>query len=99
MTPWTISPAGAPVHEILQAGILEWVAIPFPRDLPDPGIESMSVLQEDSLPKSEQECRDLPEVRQQRWEFGKDEASRICGEKKKKMLHRTKACAEVSTGA
>ena len=92
-----MSPAGAPVREILQAGMLEWVAIPFSRDLPEPGIESMSVLQEDSLPRSEQECRGLPEVRQQRWEFGKDEASRICGEKKK-MLHRTKACAEVSTG-
>ena len=37
-------------------------------------------------------------MRQQRWEFGKDEASRICGENKKKTLHGTKACAEVSTG-
>ena len=49
MTPWTVSRAGSPVHEILQAGILEWVAILFSRDLPDPGIESMSALQEDSL--------------------------------------------------
>ena len=30
---------GSSVHGILQASILEWVAIPFPRDLPDPGIE------------------------------------------------------------
>jgi len=52
MTLWTVSPAGSPVHEILQAGILEWVAIPFSRDLPDPGIESMSALQEDSLVSS-----------------------------------------------
>ena len=27
------------VHGILQARILEWVAFPSPRDLPDPGIE------------------------------------------------------------
>ena len=26
------------VHGILRAGILEWVAFPFPRDLPNPGI-------------------------------------------------------------
>ena len=29
---------GAPVHRILQARILEWVAIPFSRDLPHRGI-------------------------------------------------------------
>ena len=29
----------ATVHGILQARILEWVAIPFSRDLPNPGIE------------------------------------------------------------
>ena len=39
----------APV--ILQARILEWVAIPFSSNLPDPGIEPGSpVLQADSLP-------------------------------------------------
>ena len=32
------SPPGSSVHGILQARILEWVAIPFSRDLPDPGI-------------------------------------------------------------
>ena len=35
------SPPGYPVHVFLQAGILEWVAISFSRDLPDPGIEPM----------------------------------------------------------
>ena len=36
---------------ILQARILEWVAMPFPRDLPKPGIEPRSpALQVDSLP-------------------------------------------------
>ena len=30
---------GSSSHGILQARILEWVAIPFSRDLPDPGIE------------------------------------------------------------
>ena len=30
---------GSSIHGILQAQILEWVAIPFSRDLPDLGIE------------------------------------------------------------
>ena len=33
---------GSSVHEIFQAKILEWVAISFSGDLPDPGIEFMS---------------------------------------------------------
>ena len=36
------SPSGSSVHEILQAKILEWVSIPFSRDLADPGIEPTS---------------------------------------------------------
>ena len=31
-----------PVYGVLQARILEWVAIPSPGDLPDPGIEPRS---------------------------------------------------------
>ena len=51
MTPWTVAYPGSSVHGILQAGILEWVAIPFSGDLPDPGIEHKSpALQADSLP-------------------------------------------------
>ena len=43
------SPPGSSVHGILQARILEWVAFPFSRDLPDPGIEPRSpTLQADS---------------------------------------------------
>ena len=39
------------VCRILQAGILEWVALPSPGDLPNPGIEPLSpALQVDSLP-------------------------------------------------
>ena len=39
------------VHGILQARILEWVAVPFSRDLPNPGIRPRSSsLQVDSLP-------------------------------------------------
>ena len=30
-TPWTVDHQGSPVHEILQAGILEWVATLFSR--------------------------------------------------------------------
>ena len=45
------SPPGSSVHGILQARILEWVAILSPRDLPDPGIKPRSpALQADSLP-------------------------------------------------
>ena len=33
---------GSSVHGILQARILEWVAMPFSRDLPDPGVEPTS---------------------------------------------------------
>ena len=43
-------PPDSSVHGILQARILEWVAIPLSRDLPDPGIESGSpTLRTDSL--------------------------------------------------
>ena len=31
------------VHGILQARVLEWVAFPFSRDLPNPGIEPRSL--------------------------------------------------------
>ena len=40
--PWKGDLPGSSVHGILQAGILEWVAIAFSRDLPDPGIEPRS---------------------------------------------------------
>ena len=33
---------GSSVHGILQTRILEWVTIPFPVDLPNPGIEPRS---------------------------------------------------------
>ena len=42
---------GSSVYGILQARILEWVAISFSRDLSDPGIKLGSLaLQADSLP-------------------------------------------------
>ena len=37
--PMDCSPPGSSVHGTLQARILEWVAIPFSRGFPDPGIE------------------------------------------------------------
>ena len=44
------SPPGYSVHGILQARILEWIAIPSPGDLSDLGINPGSlVLQADSL--------------------------------------------------
>ena len=42
--PMDCSPPGSFVHGILQAGILEWVAIPPSGDLPDPGIEPVSLM-------------------------------------------------------
>ena len=42
---------GSSVHGVLQARILEWVAMSPPGDLHDPGIKPRSsTLQEDSLP-------------------------------------------------
>ena len=49
------SPPGSSVHGILQARILEWVAISSPGDLPDLGIEpGSSGLQVDPLSLSYQ---------------------------------------------
>ena len=46
------SPPSFPVHGILQARVLEWVAVSFSSDLPDPGIEpASSALLVDSFPK------------------------------------------------
>ena len=48
--PMDCSPPGSIVHGILQARILEWVAIPSPGDLPYPRIEHGSpALQTDSV--------------------------------------------------
>ena len=48
--PMDCSPPGSFVHGSFQTRILEWVAIPFPGDLPDPGIEPRSpALQADSF--------------------------------------------------
>ena len=45
------NPMDYTVHGVLQARILEWVAIPFSRDLPNPRIEPRSpTLRVDSLP-------------------------------------------------
>ena len=59
--PKDCSPPGSSVHGILQARILEWVAMPSSRriflllDLPDPGIYPVSpALQVDCLPLSRQ---------------------------------------------
>ena len=49
--PINCSLPGSSVHGILQARLLEWVAIPFSRSLPNPGIEPGSpALKADSLP-------------------------------------------------
>ena len=49
--PMECSMLSSSVRGILQGRILEWVAIPFSRDRPDPGIKPGSLaLQVDSLP-------------------------------------------------
>ena len=40
--PMDCSSPGSSVHGILQARLPEWVAMPPPGDLPDPGIEPVS---------------------------------------------------------
>ena len=52
--PMDCSLPGSSIHEIFPARILEWIAVHPPGDLPDPGIEPVSlapppVLQADSL--------------------------------------------------
>ena len=45
-----LGPPGSSIYGILQARILEWIANPFPGDLPNLGIESRSpALQVDPL--------------------------------------------------
>ena len=49
--PMDCSLSGSSVHGIFQTRVLEWGAISFFRDIPDPGIEPRSpALQADSLP-------------------------------------------------
>ena len=52
--PWTVAPRGSSVHGILQARILEWVAIPFSRESPtqasNPYLLCLLHWQADSLP-------------------------------------------------
>ena len=49
------SPPSSSVHGVLQARILEWIAFPFSRDLPNPEIDPRSpALRVDSLPAEPQ---------------------------------------------
>ena len=51
VTQWTVALQAPLSMGILQARILEWVAMPSSRDLPDPGVELTSpALQADYLP-------------------------------------------------
>ena len=52
-SPMNCSPLGSSVHGILQARILEWVVVPPPGDLLNPGVTPTSpALQADFLPLS-----------------------------------------------
>ena len=49
-TPWTVAPQAPLSMELSRQEILNWVDIPFSRDLPNPGIKpGSSALQADSL--------------------------------------------------
>ena len=49
--PMDCSLPGSSIHGIFQARVLEWIAIPSPGDLPNPGIKPGSpALQADALP-------------------------------------------------
>ena len=56
------SPPSSSIYGVLQAKILEWLAIPFTRGLPDPGIEPESpALQANSSPfESNREFKGFP---------------------------------------
>ena len=43
VTPWAVALRGSSVHGILQARILEWVAVPSPRDLLNPGTARLKI--------------------------------------------------------
>ena len=79
----SLGPGGPPassVHEISQVKILEWVAIPFPRDLPDPGIKPGSpALWADSLPNEPPGKPQLYHVNGQIIRFVKVPAERLQG--------------------
>ena len=64
--PMNYSLPGSSVPGILQAGILEWVLVPSPWNLPDPGIEPGSpTLQADSLlsePPGKPQCTQIHTV-------------------------------------
>ena len=62
MTPWTVAHQAPLSMGILQARILEWLAMPSPGDLPNPGIEPSSpALRADSL-LTEQPGKPLPPI-------------------------------------
>ena len=70
--PTLCDPMDYTVHGILQARILEWVAFPFSRDLPNPQIKPRSpTLQADSLP-SEPPGKPLPTSAPLKNEFVED---------------------------
>lgn len=54
-SPKACSPPGSSAHRVFQVGMLQWVAIYFSRDLPDPAIKPASpAAQAGSLPLREQ---------------------------------------------
>ena len=47
----SLHPVGYTVHGILQARILEWIAVPFSRDLPNPIVALFTIAKTWKQPK------------------------------------------------
>ena len=66
VTPWTVAHQAPLSMGILQARILEWVVMPFSRDLPNPGIASTSLMSPalagGSLPRGTWETPTLAQI-------------------------------------
>ena len=76
---------------IFQARMLKWVALPFPRDLPYPGMEPESpVLQADSLP-SEPPGTPLRQTKDRPKQRGESKMKHLCTETRQGQREEDKA--------
>ena len=79
--PMDYSPSVSSVYGLFQTRILEWVAIPISRDLPDTGVKPRSpILQADSLCLKHQGSPKVQDVRDGtggRWEGGSGWGTRV----------------------
>ena len=65
------SPPGSSIHHISWARMLQWVAIPSPGDLPDPGIKPGSPALSGGVFSPEPPGRPVPESKRSRTQHGR----------------------------